>query len=236
MPNTASTLPFARRILASILCGVAAVAMRSWGGHLPFALWIPVGLLAASAVLVHHRRLASQLVARAVLWSNLILGTVIAVVVDTPERPVALLLAGATGGALLLIGRAGLTDDDGSFVPVAFRATLLGLMVMALADAQSLSLFGALELENFHPARPVALEYFALAAGLIVAIVGIYRLRVWGLVLGAFTWVALATAALAGWLELPTGLAAAFVATSAVQLVLAAPLFARMWTAARRTA
>jgi uncharacterized membrane protein YoaK (UPF0700 family) len=122
----------ARRVLASLLAVAAAVSMRSWGPRLPVALWLPAAMLAAAAVLLHHRHLGSQLFSRAVLWSNLLLGIVITVVSHSRERPIAVVLAATTAAALLLVGRSGLGDDAraGGFVPVAFRATLLGLMTV----------------------------------------------------------------------------------------------------------
>lgn len=238
MSDAPAHAPIVRRALASLLAVAAAVCMRSWGPRLPLALWLPAGLLAASALLLHHRNLGSQLFARAVLWSNLILGIVVTFLANVRERPIAIALAATTGAALLLVGRAGLTHETrgGRFVPVAFRATLLALMVMALADAQSLAFFGTLELESWAPSPPRAAVFFALAGALLAAIAGIYRLRVWGLLLGAVSWLALASVALAGALRLPGGLIAAFVATSALQLSISAPLFVAMWTGARRTA
>lgn len=237
MPDAPSAkAPFVRRALASILAVGAAVCMRSWGSNLPLALWLPTGLLAASALLLHHPRLGSQLLARAVLWSNLILGVVMTFFANSRERPIAVVLAATTGAALLLVGRAGLDDRTrgGSFVPVAFRATLLALMVMALADAQSLAFFGALQLEAWTPSPDRAALYFALAGGLLGALAGLYRLRVWGLLLGVVSWMAVAAVALAGGLQLPGGLVAAFVATSVLQMCIAAPLFVALWTGARR--
>src|SRR5512138_2198895 len=117
------------KLCASLLAVAAAVAMRSWPGHPPAALWMPAGLLAAAAVLLHHRHLGSQLLARAVLWSNLLLGTLASVVSVNGDRPVGLVLAWTTGAALLLLGRRGMEEGTpGAFSPVAFRGTLLGLM------------------------------------------------------------------------------------------------------------
>src|SRR5690349_8871986 len=83
----------ARRILASLGAIGAAICMRSWGNHLPAALWLPAGLLGASAILVHRRQVGAQLLARAVWWSNLLLGTLIATTGGSGERTIAALLA-----------------------------------------------------------------------------------------------------------------------------------------------
>jgi hypothetical protein len=199
--------------------------MRQWGGHLPWALWIPSGLLAVSALLLHHRSLGAQLTARAVFWSNLILGTLIAISSSSSERMIAGGLAIATGSALLAVGRRGLDEAPGPFVPVAFRATLIGIVVMALADAQSLLLFGALSVAEPSLVVPHT-NYLALsfALALTVGIVGIYRLKLWGVALNVATNCALAVVALSGRLALPTPLAWAYTATAALQLLATTPL------------
>jgi hypothetical protein len=226
-----------RAIVAGILALGAAVCMRSWGVALPRALWIPTGLLAAVALLVFHRSLGSQLLSRAILWSNLLVGGLVAWAGSTSERPVAGLLALCTGGALLVLGRRGLDDDAraGSFVPVAFRGTLMALMVMALADAQTLVLFGALMTQSWsnmmlHPNTPLLL--FGLAGVLSLSIAGIYRLRVWGLLLGAAGCVALLATSLSSTLGLQSFVRWAFAATSALQLLLMLPLGLAMLTGA----
>jgi hypothetical protein len=198
--------------------------MRSWPGPLPVVVWLPTGLLVAAAALSHHRALASQLLARAVLWSNLILGSIIAIVGSGRERPIAWVLAATTAAALALLGRRGL-DNQGRFVPVAFRRTLLALLVMALADAQTLIFFGALHAE-FSELRvlPRTLPLLALAVALLAGVWGVFRLRVWGLLLHAAACAALAAATLGDAIAVPRELALALAATAAAQLVLAAPL------------
>src|SRR5262245_8289938 len=120
-----------KRAVVSLLCLVAAVCMRTWTGPLPWELWIPAGLLLATAVLIHGRHIGSQLPARAVLWSNLILAAMVASFGGHGDVPVAAVLGGATAASLLLLGRSGLERADAGFIPVAFRSTLVALMVMA---------------------------------------------------------------------------------------------------------
>jgi len=218
-----------RTVLASVLAFSAAVCMRSWNGHLPHALWLPAALLVAAAGLVWHRQLASQLLARAVLWSNLILGVLITALGHGRERMIAVALAAATSGALLLLGRRGLGEGTpGTFAPIAFRRTLLALMVMALADAQTLIFFGTLTFEDSFAYASRAAVYFALGGGLLLGIIGLYRLRVWGLLLHAASCGALIATALAGVLRLPVELGWALVATAVAQLVISAPLAFRL--------
>jgi hypothetical protein len=223
-----------RAVFASLFGIVAAVCMRSWNGNLPSALWIPTALLAAAAVLCHHRHVGSQLLARAAFWSNLILGILAMVLGSYGEWRIGLGLVLSTGAALLVLGRGGLDGDarSGSFRPLAFRTTLLALMVMALADAQSLLLFGTLELEGWRDdGRSVLI--FGLAGLLVLGLVGLYRLRAWGLVVGAAGCLALAAACVGDSLGLPHALNVAFVATSLAQLVIVAPLAAAVWRGAR---
>jgi hypothetical protein len=223
-----------RAVCASVLGVIAAVCMRSWAGNLPFALWIPTAFLGAAALLCHHRHVGSQLLARAAFWSNLLIGVLALVLGSSGERPVGVALIATTGAALLVLGRRGLDGDarTASFRPLAYRATLLAVMVMALADAQSLLLFGTLELEGWR-ADSRALLLFGVACVQLLGLVGLYRLRVWGLVVGAAGCLALIGAALGDALQLPHALNVAFIATSIAQLIIAAPLVTAVCRGAR---
>jgi hypothetical protein len=128
----------------------AAVLMRSWNGDVPAALWIPTAFLFLSALLLHHGALGSQLVARSAWWASLVLGTLIAVTGhSSSDGWIGVLLAVTAGTALMAMGRLGLDEGEGSaFRPVAFRTTLTLGMIMAVADAQALALFGALKVQE----------------------------------------------------------------------------------------
>jgi hypothetical protein len=224
-----------RALLVSLFCLGSAVCMRLWGGRLPWERWMPAGLLVGAAVLAHHRHTASQLLVRAVLWSNLLLAGVAAWCGNAGERPVAAALGAMTGLALLALGRRGLDSDADAgaaapFVPIAFRSTLVALFVMALADAQTLLLFGCLFLEN--RVRPAGLIALALAALLVASIIGIYRLRVWGLLLNAVACAGVIACTAAGVFHLPGVLNGALLVSAAVQLVFATPLFVALVTGA----
>src|SRR5262245_33531682 len=125
----------ARSLLASGMCIVGAVCMQSWNGELPWQLWIPTALLGLGAVLALHRASASQILVRAILWSNLLLAAVVVYIGGRHDRPIAATLGVAAILGVLALGRQGLAEDRGAFVPVAFRTTLIALLVMALADA-----------------------------------------------------------------------------------------------------
>jgi hypothetical protein len=220
-----SKILVSRRAGASLGALGGAVCMRSWsGGPLPSALWLPTLLLLASALLVWRRHVGGQLLARAVWWSNLILGTVIATTANGTDRPIAAYLALCTGGALLAVGRSDLHEatPSGSFLPLAFRGTLMCMLVMAMADAQSLLLFGALDVTaHMQPRQGIPI---AIAIPLVASVIGLYRLRLWGLLLTLGGSALLAAAALSGALDVPGPLRVAYVVTAAAQWLVSLPL------------
>jgi hypothetical protein len=227
-----SRFAIARRTLAALGALGAAVCMRSWEDRpLAAALWLPTLLLVASAAFIWRRQVGAQLLARAIWWSNLILGTLIATTGDSSERGIAAILALCTGTPLIAVGRADLDEatPSGSFFPMAFRGTLICLLVMAMADAQSLLLFGTLKLTEPHQhyyseallqrALPIA-----IAIPLLVSVIGLYRLRLWGLLLSLAASLALALLVVWDAFDLPGPLLIAYVVTSAAQWLVALPL------------
>jgi hypothetical protein len=198
------------------------------------AAWIPIVFLGAAALLIHHGALGSQLVARSVWWANLVLGTLLSVAGTHHEQYVGVGMALGTGAALLAMGRLGLDERPGSaFRPVAFRTTLTLGMIMAVADAQALTFLGAVQTEKSVQYREWAessdalhgVALLASAAVLALAIAGLYRLRVWGLLLAALGSLGVATLAVTGAYGFEGPLCAGLEATSAVQIALAAPIF-----------
>jgi hypothetical protein len=229
-----STWWIVRRALAAC-ASLGAAASFQLIGSTPWALWLPTALLGACAIVQLHRHVGSQLLVRAVWWSNLLLGTLLAVSGGSTEREVGALVALGTGAALLAVGRRGLEETGaGAFTPIAYRGSLMGIMVMALADAQSLLLFGTLQLtENKSwQAHGVATLPLWLAAALVVAMAGTYRLKLWGLALNLIVNVAIAGAALVGALDLPRPLVVAYLGTSLLQILLAAPLVVALFRGA----
>lgn len=229
VPSCMDKLSLPRRIVASAGAIGGAVAMRSWGPGLPKVLWLPAGLLALSALLVWSRSVGGQLIARAVWWSNLILGTVIALASNHSERSIAALLVASTGAALLAAGDRALDapERSGRFVPLAFRGTLMCMLVMAMADAQSLLLFGALErgacdeLGHCHSMNPMML---GIAGALLLSVYGLYRLRVWGLALVLVASAVLSGVSFGGLLGLPSVLRAAYGVSGVAQWLVCIPL------------
>jgi hypothetical protein len=219
-------LSIPRRAIAALGSLGAAIAMRSWSGSLPPSLWLPTALLAASALIVWSRHTSVQLLARAVWWSNLILAFVISVSSSGSDEPVAGVLGLGAGLALLAVGRADLDEDaaTGRFVPVAFRGTLICMLVMALADAQSLVLFGSLRGLDDRIWTRQSVPLLGVGVLLLVAVVGLFRLRLWALALTLLSNLALAYVAIANVTELPAPLRYMYVASAAAQWLVALPL------------
>jgi hypothetical protein len=214
-----------RLALATLGSLAAAVAMRCFTGTLPLALWIPSALLVAAAALLYHGQVGSQLIVRSVWWANLLLGFLISISGGSGERGPALVLALGCGSALLSMGRLGLEDDGASaFRPVAFRTTLTLGMIMAVADAQGLTLFGAISLGEGSRSLPHSVLLLGSAAWLGLAIVGLYRLRVWGLLLAALGAGIVGVLAATGSYGIHGVLAAAITVTSTVQVLLPIPI------------
>lgn len=214
--------PTVRTAFASLAAVTAGIAFVGFDRSPPLALALPASLLVGAAGLVWRRELGGQLLVRAVLWSNLMLGALLCLAGGSHERVQGGIIALATGSALLVLGRAGLDQPSAAFSPAAFRGSLVMALVMALADTQSLALFGGLRLERgqFDDATPL----LACAGLMVLALVGLYRLRLWGLVLNLVANVVIAALALAGRLDVPEELAWALATTAAIQLALPLPL------------
>jgi hypothetical protein len=218
-----------RHLIVAACALAAAACVRLWPGYLPTVLWLPALLLGASAALQLHRHVGSQLLVRAIWWSNLLLGVLIAVAGSTEERRIAAGLALATGTALLALGRRGLdgATAGGAFAPIAFRTTLTAILVMAVADFQSLVLFGVVRASSWDH-RVVSWLPLGSSALVLVAIVGIYRLRLWGLLLNFGVNLAIAAFCLLRLFDLPLEIRVAYVASAGLQALLTLPLFVAM--------
>ena len=182
----------------------------------------PGVLLLACAALVYRDHLPSQLLVRAGLWSNLILGTLLATSASG-DGEIGVVMALATAAGLLALGRSGLDAPSDRFAPVAFRGSLILALVMALADTQSLALFGAIGLE-----RQDGGATLGCAALMLVALVGLYRLELWGLVLNLVANVLIAGLAFSAVLDLPKPIVFALCTTALIQIALPAPLVLAM--------
>jgi hypothetical protein len=236
LPAPTSTLErsvrWVRLGVATASALAAAILMRTWDGSVPAALWIPAAFLALSALLLHHGVVGSQLIARAAWWATLVLGTLLAVAGrGSREGTMGVLLAMTTGTALLTMGRLGLDEGEGSaFRPVAFRTTLTLGMIMAVADAQALVLFGALKLQEHgwkeRPSESGPQSFLLLlsASVLVLAITGLYRIRVWGLLLATVCAAGVAMLSVTNAYGLPSPLGTGMALTSTAQVLLPMPI------------
>lgn len=182
---------------------------------------IPVLSMIGCTVLVTRSSAGAQMLLRALLWSLLLLGA-LATYAEPGVLPV-LSVGGSliAGSALLVWGDRGLEPERyaGSFVPAAHRGTLTFIMILAVADAQTLVSWA--QASRWYYPLPGLMGLLSL-----IGIVGLYRLRGWGLLFNLVINLAVAGLALAGLLHLPGAVVVALTTTAAAQLGLAAPVLA----------
>ncbi len=200
---------------------------------MPLAVWATSLVMLASLAMFRSRSLFAQVLARGVWWQALALG--LAFGAATLLEPfmsdkffyiVPMLLA---GGALAIAGagRHGLERLSPKFAPSAFRVSLMVSLIMALADTGSLLFYGGVALEE-HSGLMGAMPFLASALVMMIAVHGLYRLRLWGLGLNIVANVVIAGIAIAGVLDLPDVLAYGLAATAIVQLLIPIPLVRAM--------
>ncbi|HUJ61846.1 MAG TPA: hypothetical protein VLX92_25250 [Kofleriaceae bacterium] len=171
-----------------------------------------------AALLIWSRALAAQLLARGTWWSMLLLGTLVAMIGDRDARHVAAFAAACSALALIAAGSRGL-DSRGRFTPVAFRGTLLVALVLAMADAGGLAWFGAGSAVFEHRYSVVMVVPL-----MIVGVIGLLRLRTWGLIVSMIANATIVVLAAAGVLTLPTPLRQLFIGSAALQLIIPLPM------------
>ena len=203
------------------------------------AAMLPAALLLAAARMTLHARFVPQMLARAIWWSSLIVGALMAhLLAAESHRHAGTVAALACGVAILIVGRRGLdhsVEDAAAdrFRPVAFRGLLTVALVMAFADAQTLAFSGILQLGvgskgwTWLTALGSAGPTFACAAVMGIAVWGLLRLRTWALLLNLAANFAIAGLALHGLLGLAAPVAATLAGTALVQAFLPVPILAR---------
>jgi len=211
--------------LASLAIGVSFAA-RFVGSELrppEWVLWaIFTGVPALACAAVWTRPLWAQLFARGVWWSFLAFGTFMALTGGS-DRSLGTENAVAGAAALLAAGRLGLDAADGRFRPVAFRGTLLLALVLAMADLLLFLWVGVLGAADGHGALLLLLP--PMAAGVI----GLMRLRTWGLLVGMATNVLIVTLMATRTLHFPHWSIRVLILSSAVaQLIVPLPMLATM--------
>jgi len=235
------------RALAAGVAGLGATTVLAatvlTHGSPTVAVYLPLVALVSAAVLAHVRRLGAQLLARAVWWANLVFGAFLCATSSGTEREIGVCLALGCGAALIIIGNTGLAEasarDD--YSPVAFQTTLTLAMLLSLADTQTLVLFGLLMFKGSDK-LPTIITLFVCAGVMIVAFVGLYLIRTWGVIATVVANVLIAALALSGVLDLRDSLVALLVTTAVVQLIVPMPMFVAMarkkplpWRPSQRT-
>ena len=247
--TTAPTAPLARSriaciVLAALGCLVAA-AVPVWFAHedtwdtvlYKIALSYSVVLVAAG-VLALCRSRGAQLLARSIWWSTFGASVLVALFAarDREVAYPALVMVLATSTSLLATGRTGLRAAEHHLAPAAYPGAIMVSMIMALADAQALGWLGSTliyaasrrhgDLMDILEARE-GLAMLVCCAIALWALYGLYRLRLWGLVLSAATTAAFGALSFTRVFGFGNAgpIPYAFALSAAVQLALLAPLF-----------
>jgi hypothetical protein len=241
MPAARERLRHPIASLTIVVAALTAAAAPLWyadhngpGSRLAVAEWYAL-FIASSSVLAFGRSTGAQLLARAIWWSAFASGGLTAgFAAETRDlAATGLVMTLATSTALLIAGRRGLDRDTLGFAPAAYRAPIMISMIMALADAQGVGWLGATRLSfalSYGSDGDLvyqAVAMIACSAVALVALYGLYRLRLWGLVLSAVTTLAIGVLAFTRVLGLADAgpIPYAFAASAAVQLALLVPLF-----------
>jgi hypothetical protein len=209
-----------------------------WAGTLLGLAAAYSAVLLAAGVLALCRTRGALMLARSIWWSALGVGALVALFAANASdvaRP-ALVIVLATSVSLLASGRHGLAHvAQPELAPAAYpRATMVS-MIMALADAQALGWLAATMIYSATQhgddlAKMLEVQAFAMLVCCGVALCalwGLYRLRLWGLVLSAVTTVAIGALSLTPLFGLRDAgpIPYAFAGSAAIQIALLAPLF-----------
>lgn len=215
--------------VSSIMVWVLSVLLHpivdSVCSHLPQSEVVVLGLFpvcaaAVCAVAVWFPQVAAQMYVRACCWSFLVLGTV-GMLGVSGLFPVLFPVASISFGvARLVLGDQGLEPERyaGTFAPAGHRVAMTWALVLASSDALTL-----IAVSQSHDYRYWVTD--ACAAAMVVALVGLFRLRAWGVWLNLGLNVLVASLALTGHLDGVFEPATyVLAATALAQLVLAVPL------------
>ncbi len=193
-PQSASFTPLWRRLLVTALSlSVAGTTLwNNWGegGQDRLLSCFLAAWFLVPAVLLHHRWLGSQIFVRSVFWLMVVGGAVAAAPValqgggqELDWRKLAAISVAPI--SLLLLGPRSLEagDQRTSFSPLAFRGLLTATLVMAVADVLLL-LISTIVMVHDHRGHVLPAMLPGVSTILLgTAIVGLYRLRGWGLLL-----------------------------------------------------
>ncbi len=208
--------------VASIAVGALLFHMLEDGsGRLSERLFVHsvIAVPVVAAVLIWSGALVSQLLARGAWWSLLLVGGLISLTGGHSERPLGAVIAICTAVALLAAGGTSMTESRGRFAPVAFRGTLLVALVLAIADTGAFTWFGTGN-AIFGGRISVLLPVPMMIAGVI----GLLRMRTWGLIVSLCTNLSIAILAVSRVLFLPGPMRALFIGTAVLQLLVPIPM------------
>ncbi len=214
--------PRLRTLLAAV-AGLGAAASFAVDVHTgPW--WFPVGVLCLAGVFAHVPHLGAQLAARGFWWSNLVLGVLFCVFDSGTQRTASFGLTTGAAVALLLAPASALQEAAAraKYRPGLSPLTLQLLMVLAIADAETLGLFAVASAHD-RSAPYETLVYALGAAGFLAGFVGLYRLALWGVLASWVTAAAVLTAVLAGF-GFDRDLRTALALLSTLQLVAPLPM------------
>ncbi|HWO17647.1 MAG TPA: hypothetical protein VNO30_02685 [Kofleriaceae bacterium] len=209
----------ARPWLASLFALLASGFMVKVAEH-EHLLLLPAALPAIAAPLFHIRKLQAQMLARAGIWSAVMLGMLFAHLERQPSAAIAMVVSGAL--ALLIAGRSAASAEPGAFRPVAYQKTLTLSLVLALADTLTLWMWTAFALLGGAP-RKDTLGFFICAVITLASVIGLYRLRMWGLALGVLGNLGIAIVFGARIIDVQE-LRIVFITTALTQLLVALPV------------
>jgi uncharacterized membrane protein (DUF2068 family) len=207
----------------------------------PLFIYLVAATQLVSLPLALRGGLGGKVIARAVWWQAALTGTLVCLGLLLENRGKYLMLAGFAGmalggiGALVSAGRAGLQQHSARFSPVAHRGGLMLSIVLALADTQALLLYGMVAIED-HSTRLFvhAGPFFASAGVMMLAMWGLWNMRMWGMLLNIVANVIIAGLAISGVFDLPGILVGGLVATAVAQLVIPVPMIRAMLQRSRR--
>ena len=219
-----TAVPLWRRLLAGIGGLGSGIALVVWvHDHNIYKVAPAILAVLVAAFAVHVPRLGPQVFARAAWWANLGLGSMIAFT-SASESDEALSYLAPSAFALLVVGRQGIAEAEErtGHVAGAFRSALLLLMVLALADAQTFTVFGLITLD----ADPIGytLLLFGAAGALVIGFVGLFRLALWGAVVNAVVCAAMFVLALLGFLGGRDTIRVALLVLTGLHVLVAAPV------------
>ena len=186
-----------------------------------FLLLLFGAAIVLSPFLVRFQHMAAQIFSRAVLLQLSCFGVLVLVQnafvrPDHGELMAGIYLFAAGALPLAVLGLRGFDSRSKLFTPSAFKGTLLASLVFGLADTWALLFYSLMDRGS--------VPMLASAALMGVALFGLYRLKVWGLVVCISANLLIAGLALMGFYDLPDVLTYGLAATAGIQLLLPLPL------------